>query len=123
MDRHLVTLHALAGGERAEEGRSQLAQVLDADVGAPDEGGMLELEVSAPSRERALERVRDAIAAAGLEERFTFPAQTGTDFDPPGRRAAPPDERPDEEEPPHLERGSPREDEPAPYDPPPPEVP
>jgi hypothetical protein len=86
--------------------RSQLAQVLDADVGAPDEGGMLELEVSAPSRETAPERVRDAIAAAGLEERFTFPAQTGTDFDPLGRRAAPP-----------------HEDEPAPYDPPPPEVP
>lgn len=95
MERHLVTLHALAGGERVEEGLSRLAEALDGAVGRPDAGGMLEVEVTARSREEALERVRDALAAAGLEERFTFPAQTGTDYDPPGRRATPPDERPE----------------------------
>ncbi len=122
MERHLVTLHALSPGERTEEARSELAEALGATVGAPDAGGMLEVAVTASSREEALERVRDALAATGFEERFTFPAQTGSDYEPPGRRAAAPDERPPEE-PPHLQRGSPREDEPAPYEPPPPEVP
>jgi hypothetical protein len=68
--------------------------------------------LTAGSRNEALARVRDAIAA---NERFTFPETTGTGHAPPGRRGAPPDEQPPDE-PPHLERGSPREARPAPSD-------
>lgn len=77
---------------------------------------MLEVELTAPSRDEALGRVRDAIAAAGADDHLTFPETTGTGFSPPGGRAAAPDERPEADEPPHLERGSPREEGPAPSD-------
>jgi hypothetical protein len=115
VERHLITLYAL-DRERAEEALPALARALDGGtVGLPDEGGMVEVELSAGSREEALERVRDAIAAAGAEEGLTFPETTGTGYEPPGGRAAAPDEQP-EPEPPHLERGSPREEGPAPSD-------
>jgi hypothetical protein len=48
---------------------------------------------------------------------------TGTDYHPPGHRGVPSDERPSEDEPPHLQMGSPHENEPAPYDLPPKEAP
>src|SRR5215217_3673308 len=72
-----------------------------AEHSMPDEAGMVEVELSAASRDEALERVRDAVAAAGAEEGLTFPETTGTRYEPPGHRAAPPDERP-EPEPPHA---------------------
>ena len=62
------------------------------------------------------------IAEMGLDQHFTFPSTTGTDYHPPGRRGVPADERPPEDEPPHLQLGSPHENEPAPYDPSPKEV-
>jgi hypothetical protein len=109
MDRQLVTLYAL-DRRRAEESLPELAQALGGGtVGTLDAAGLVEVELTAPTREAALERVRDAIASIGGEERFTFPATTGTEHAAPGRRAPSPDDRPDEE-PPHLERGSPRED-------------
>ena len=105
--RHLITLHALER-DRAEEALPDLAQALDGGtISMPDEAGMVEVELSAASRAEALERVRDVVAAAGAEEGLTFPETTGTRYEPPGHRAAPPDERP-EPEPPHLERGSQR---------------
>jgi len=122
MTRQFVTLYAIAHGERLDQGRSGLATAVDGIVGAPDDSGMLEVIVDAGSHEEALARVRDAIAAAGLEERFTFPAETGTQYEAPGRRS-PVDDLPTEAEPPHLERGSPRPNEPGPYDPPGPEIP
>jgi hypothetical protein len=83
------------------------------------------VRVEASSRETALQRVADALAALGVEQHFTFPSTTGTDYRPPGRRGVPVDERPpgDDEEPPHLQGGSPHDNEPSPYDPPPREVP
>lgn len=116
--RQLVTLHAESGGERLEQQRQALAQALDGGtVGAPDEAGMLEVEVTAESHEEALVLVRDAIAAAGADDHFTFPQTTGTGYRPPWRRP-PEGESAPAGDPPHLERGGAREDEPAPQDPP-----
>lgn len=107
-----------------EQERSQLAAQLDEGaIGAVEDNGLVEVSVVAGSRDDAIAAVRDAIAAAGLEEHVTFPSTTGTHFHRQGERAAAPNERPDPDEPPHLERGSPREDQPAPYDEPPRDVP
>jgi hypothetical protein len=115
MERQLITLYAL-DRERAEQSLPDLARALDGGtVGSLDAAGMVEIELTAGSREQALGRVRDAIAAIGAEERFTFPETTGTGHAPPGRRGPDPDDQP-RDEPPHLERGSPREDRPAPSD-------
>jgi hypothetical protein len=123
MSLHQVTLAEIGGGLGDDE-RSALAQAIDGDatVGAPDDG-LFDVAVEADSREDALAKVRDAIAAIGIEERVTFSSTTGTDFVANGHRAAAPDERPDDDEPPHLQGGSPHEDVPAPYDPPSPDVP
>ena len=99
------------------ETRAELARRLHADVGAPDEG-LFDLRVEAGSREEALQRVADVLAEMGVEQHFTFPRTTGTDYHPPGHRGVPSDERPSEDEPPHLQGGSPHDNEPAPYDPP-----
>lgn len=118
-----VTLDALVHGGPLEEGRARLAEALGGTVGEVDGDAVLEVEIEADTHEDALARVRDAIAAAGLEERFTFTSTTGTDFHEPGHRGPAPEEAPDEDEPPHLQGGSPHEDQPAPYDPPPRDVP
>jgi hypothetical protein len=121
---HQITLEILDPDQHTgEETRAELARTLEADVGAPDEGGLFDLRVEAGSREDALRRVADALAALGVEQHFTFPSTTGTDYRPPGRRGVPHDEEPDEDEPPHLQRGSPHEDVPAPYDEPPRDIP
>ena len=127
---HQVTLEILDPDQHTgEETLSELARSLGADVGAPDEGGLFDLRVEADSREEALQRVADVLAELGVDQHFTFPSTTGTHYAPPGRRGAPVDERPDEDEPlpddepPHLQGGSPHDNEPAPYDPPPKDVP
>jgi hypothetical protein len=121
---HQVTLQVLNPDQHTGESTlSELARSLEAEVGAPDEGGMFDLRLEADSREAAIERVVDAIAAAGLDQHFTFPPTTGTDYRPLGHRGVPADERPSEDEPRHLQMGSPHENEPAPYDPPGKEVP
>jgi hypothetical protein len=124
---HQITLEILDPDKHTgEETRAELARRLHAEVGAPDEGALFDLRVEADSREQALQRVVDALAELGVDQHFTFPSTTGTEYRPPGRRGVPRDERPpwdDDEEPPHLQLGSPRENEPAPYDPPPKEVP
>jgi hypothetical protein len=104
------------------ETRAELARRLHADVGAPDQG-LFDLRVEAGSREEALQRVADVLAEMGVEQHFTFPRTTGTDYHPPGHRGVPSDERPPEDEPPHLQGGSPHDNEPAPYDPPGKDVP
>jgi hypothetical protein len=124
MSTHQITLEIVDPDQHTgEDTRAELARTLQAEVGAPDEGGLFDLRVEADSREEALQRVADALAALGVEQHFTFPSTTGTDYHPPGRRGVPVDERPSEDEPPHLQGGSPHENEPAPYDPPPREVP
>jgi hypothetical protein len=81
------------------------------------------LRLEADSREQALQRVADALAALGVDQHFTFPSTTGTDYLPPGHRGAPHEEQPEEDEPPHLQGGSPHEDVPDPYDEPPRDIP
>jgi hypothetical protein len=123
MTTHQITLEILDPDQHTgEETRAELARTLEADVGAPDQG-LFDLRVEANSREEALQRVADALAALGVEQHFTFPSTTGTGYHPPGHRGAPVDERPDDDEPPHLQGGSPHDNEPAPYDEPPREVP
>jgi hypothetical protein len=120
MATHQITLEILDPDQHTgEDTRAELARSLQAEVGAPGEGGLFDLRVEADSREQALERVADALAALGVEQHFTFPSTTGTDYRPPGHRGVPVDERPSEDEPPHLQSGSPHDNEPAPYDPPP----
>jgi hypothetical protein len=86
MDRHAVTLHMLERS-RAETWLEELARALEGGVvGRPDDAGMVDVEVTAPDREDALRQVRDAIAAAGAEEHFTFPETTGTGYRAPGTR-------------------------------------
>lgn len=124
MSIHQITLEILDPDQHTgEETRAALARDLGAEVGAPDEGGLFDLRVEADSREQALQRVADALAELGVDQHFTFPSTTGTHYQPPGRRGVPSDERPSEDEPRHLQMGSPHENEPAPYDPPPKDVP
>jgi hypothetical protein len=166
-DRHLVTVQEIDRGERAEELRAELARALGGGtVGAPDGAGMVEIELTADSREDALQRVVDALAAVGGDDHFIFPDQTGTEYRPPQERGRvapgadrsesgepadetrrptwlegvegpvhrerlgddevpdPPNELPGpDDEPPHLERASPQEDDSAPGDPPPRDIP
>jgi len=121
---HQITLEILDPDQHTGDGtRAELARRLHAEVGAPDPGGLFDLRVEADSREEALQRVADVLAEIGVEQHFTFPSTTGTDYHPPGRRGVPSDERPSEDEPPHLQGGSPHDNEPAPYDPPSKDVP
>jgi hypothetical protein len=116
VERHLVTLYVL-DHVTVDGYLGDLARALGGGtVSFPDANGMLEIELSADTREQALARVRDAIAAAGADDHLTFPGTTGTDFLPRGRRAAAPDEQPDPEEPLHLEGGSPHDNRPSPSD-------
>src|SRR5215211_5930807 len=104
MATHQITLEILDPDRHTgEDTRAELARSLQAEVGAPDESGLFDLRVEAGSREQALERVTDALAALGVEQHFTFPSTTGTGYRPPGHRGVPVDERPSEDEPPHLQ--------------------
>jgi hypothetical protein len=123
---HQITLEILDPDQHTgEDTRAELARRLEADVGAPDpdSGELFDVRVEAESREGALQRVADALAELGVEQHFTFPSTTGTDYHPPGHRGVPVDEQPGDDEPPHLQGGSPHENEPAPYDPPAKDVP
>jgi hypothetical protein len=123
MATHQIALEILDPDQHTgAETRAELARRLHADVGAPDQG-LFDLRVEAGSREEALQRVADVLAEMGVEQHFTFPRTTGTDYHPPGHRGVPSDERPPEDEPPHLQGGSPHDNEPAPYDPPPKDIP
>jgi hypothetical protein len=120
---HQITLETLDPDQHTgEDTRAELARRLHAEVGAPDQG-LFDLRVEADSREDALQRVADALAEMGVEQHFTFPSTTGTDWRPPGQRGVAADERPSEDEPPHLQGGSPHDNEPAPYDEPPRDIP
>jgi hypothetical protein len=122
---HQITLEIIDPDQHTgDETRAEMARRLHAEVGAPDIGNLFDLRVEAGSREEALQRVADVLAEMGVDQHFTFPSTTGTDYHPPGHRAPPPDEEPDDsDEPPHLERGSPHENVPEPYDEPPRDIP
>jgi hypothetical protein len=60
-------------GPRDEEAREQLAQALPgATVGEPDDVGEFEVSLDAASFEDALQRVFDAVAAAGADDHVVF---------------------------------------------------
>ncbi len=69
---HQVTLHAIEGGDRADQARGEIARALRGDVGAIGEGETMDLEVTAPSRQAAEQLVADAIAGAGADLLFTL---------------------------------------------------
>jgi hypothetical protein len=67
--RQTIAMDMLNRGERAERARQALAAALpDATSTAPDETGMFEITVEAGSYEDALQRVWDAVAAAGADD-------------------------------------------------------
>jgi hypothetical protein len=119
-----ITLEILEPDRHTHEDTlAEIARRLHAEVGAPDQG-LFDVRVEADTRDEALQRVADVLAEMGVEEHFTFPSTTGTDYHPPGHRAPPPDEEPDDaDEPPHLQGGSPHENVPEPYDEPPRDIP
>ena len=87
---HQITLETLDPDQHTgEDTRAELAKRLHADVGAPDEGGLFDLRVEAGSREEALQRVVDVLAELGVDQHFTFPSTTGTDYLRPAGAACP----------------------------------
>jgi hypothetical protein len=67
----MLMLHE--GSPRDQEARQQLAEVLgDAEVGEPDEVGVFDITLEADDLEEALERVWDAVAAAGVDDHIAF---------------------------------------------------
>jgi hypothetical protein len=72
MSRHCVALQVFhrEGSSRAVR---RLADALpDAEVGAPDGDGILEIGVNAPDFEEALHLVWNAIATAGADDHLAF---------------------------------------------------
>lgn len=67
----MLELHS--GTPRDEEARRQLAQALeDAEITEPDEVGAFEIHLEADDEEAALQRVWDAVAAAGVDDHIVF---------------------------------------------------
>jgi hypothetical protein len=67
----MLLLHP--GTPRDEQAREQLASALpDAELGAADELGVFEIALDADDLEQALERVWDAVAAAGADDHVVF---------------------------------------------------
>jgi hypothetical protein len=70
---HRVGLMLDARGARGEEALDELRDVLDgAQVGEVDAHGIFEVTMPADSFEAALNRVWNAVAAAGLDDRLRF---------------------------------------------------
>jgi hypothetical protein len=60
-------------GVAADEARGRLAQALPGtEVSEPDDVGVFEVTLEAESQEDALERVWDAVAAAGADDHIAF---------------------------------------------------
>jgi hypothetical protein len=70
---HAVALYLLDRTPRAERARTDLAAALPgAEVTEPDELGVFEARVEAADKEGALQRVWDAMAAAGADDHVVF---------------------------------------------------
>lgn len=68
-----VGLIRVDDGVHAREHLANLRQALpDAELTEPDDVGVFEARLSAPSREAALQRVFDAIAAVGADDHVVF---------------------------------------------------
>jgi hypothetical protein len=62
-----------AGTQGAEAAYKRLADALpDATVSEPDDVGVFEIELDADDSEAALQRVWDAVAAAGADDHVVF---------------------------------------------------
>ena len=67
----MVMMHL--GTPRDQEAREQLAATLpEANVGAPDDVGVFEIDLDGEDREDALRRVWDAVAASGTDDHIAF---------------------------------------------------
>jgi hypothetical protein len=70
---HAIAMQMLDDGALAHEARERLADVLpDAAVGAADETGIFTIELEADAQDEALDRVWDAVAAAGADDHVAF---------------------------------------------------
>jgi hypothetical protein len=70
---HVVGMYMPERNEAAERARQDLANALGgATVGAPDETGVFEIRLDADDQEQALQKVWDAIAAAGADDYIVF---------------------------------------------------
>jgi hypothetical protein len=74
MPQHTVTMFLLHfGTPRDQTAREELAAVLpDATINEPDDIGVFEVEVEADDQEAALQRIWDAVAAAGVDDHIVF---------------------------------------------------
>lgn len=71
--RQVVGMHMLHHSERAERAQAALGEALpDADVGDADDTGNFEISVEADDHQAALDRVWNAMAAAGADEHIVF---------------------------------------------------
>jgi hypothetical protein len=71
--RFAIGMVLLDRGVAADEACRQLASVLPgADCDVPDDVGVFEVTLEADSQENALERVWDAVAAAGADDHVAF---------------------------------------------------
>jgi hypothetical protein len=71
--RYAVGLIRVDEGPHSREHVAKLRDVLhDAEFTEPDDLGVFEVRLTAPSREAALLRVFDAIAAAGADDHVVF---------------------------------------------------
>jgi hypothetical protein len=61
------------GSPRDQEARAHLAAAVPgAEVGEPDEVGVFEIAIDADDQEDALQRIWDAVAAAGADDHIVF---------------------------------------------------
>jgi len=73
MSHQRVAMLRLHSGARADTALAELATALPgAETSPPDELGVFEIGMDAPDQEAALQRVWDAIAAAGADEHVVF---------------------------------------------------
>jgi hypothetical protein len=72
-ERHAIGLLLLDRGELADDALQRLVAALDgATASEPDDVGAFEVSVQADSQEEALQRVWDAVAAAGADDHIAF---------------------------------------------------
>jgi hypothetical protein len=72
-DAHAIAMQVLDRGAATDDALRRLRSALDgAAVGDPDDLGLFTVEVTADSHDAALERVWDAVAAAGADDHVAF---------------------------------------------------
>ncbi|MDO8214166.1 hypothetical protein [Conexibacter sp. CPCC 206217] len=68
-----VAMYTLEGGIPLEQALGDLQSALgEGRVGRPDDNGILEVTVDAPSFDDALTKVWDGVAAAGADDQLAF---------------------------------------------------